>query len=365
MTAETPLPEKDEQDGSPPARKPRWPRRIARALGFIFLALALLGIMGWSVLAIYFSGLHGLSPRGVSASLFAVAALAALLFIRPRRYGVLTCFGLFALVLLWFFSLKPSNDRTWALDVAAIPSAEINGNMLTVHNVRNFDYRSVTDFTPHWEDRTYDLSKLRTLDCMFVYWGSPAIAHAMVSFGFEGDRYLAVSIEARREKSQTYSAIQGFFRQFELIYIFSDERDVVRLRTNYRHEDVYLFRSTLSPAEVRELLLSYVQQANSLSREAEFYNALTSNCATNVLKNARSGHLAAQMSWRVLLSGYAPRQLYDNHKIDTSLPFDELFSKSHINDAANKGGEDPEFSRIIRIGLPMPMPMPTPGGGAI
>ena len=354
MMAEDTSSESNEQTDGLPVPKHCWTRRIVKALGLILLALVLLGTMGWSVLAIYFSGTAGRSPRAIMAWVFAVVVVASLLFIRPRRYGVLACFGLFVVVVLWFFSLKPSNDRDWAPDVAAIPSAEISGDRITVHNIRNFDYRTETDFTPRWEDRTYDLSKLRSVDFMLVYWGSPAIAHAMVSFGFEPDQYLAVSIEARREKSQTYSAIQGFFRQFGLVYIFADERDVVRLRTNYRHEDVYLYRSAMPPFQAKELLLSYVEQANSLARDPEFYNALTSNCATNVLENAKAGHLPTQMSWRILLSGYAAQQLYNNHRIDTSMPFDQLVAKSHVNAAANKADQDPEFSRLIRVGLPIP-----------
>jgi hypothetical protein len=362
INSETTSPENNERTGGPPVSKIRWTRLIVKVLGLILLALTLLCIMGWSSLAIYFSGLHGESPRGIVTLIFVVVVVACLLFIRPRRYGVLACFGLFVIVLIWFFSLRPSNDREWAPDNAAIPSAEINGDRLIIHNVRNFDYRSETDFTPRWEDRTYDLSKLRTVDCMFVTWGSPAIAHVMVSFGFEGDQYLAVSIEARKQKDESYSAIQGFFRQFELIYIFSDERDVVRVRTNYRipHEQVQLYRTSLSPKQARELLNSYLGQANALNQEPQFYNALTTNCATSVLNDARAGKLPVQMSWRVLLSGYAPQQMYWNHRIDTSLPFEELVARSHINAAAMKADQDPEFSKKIRIGLPMPVQVDGP-----
>jgi hypothetical protein len=354
--AQTPSGEGSEDTGSAGPAKHRLLVRFVKVLGLLLLGLTLIGILGWSVLAVYFSGTAGRSPRGIFALIFAVAFIASLVFIRPRKYGVCACFGLFAIVLLWFFSIKPSNDREWAPDNAAIPTSEIKGDQLTIHNIRNFDYRSQTDFTPRWEDRTYDLSKLRTADIMQVFWGSKAIAHAMVSFGFEGDQYLAVSIEARKQKTQSYSAIQGFFRQFELIYIFSDERDVVRLRTNYRHEDVYLYRSTLSSNQAKELLLSYLEKANALAREPQFYNALTSNCATNVLQNAKAGNLPTQMSWRILLDGYAAKQLYNNRRIDTSLPFDELIARSYVNAAANKADQDPDFSRKIRIGLPNPAP---------
>jgi hypothetical protein len=288
------------------------------------------------------------------AVLFVRAVAGCLLLIKPRRFGVAAAFALFLIVVAWYFSLKPSNDREWAADVAQIPSAELRGDQLTVHNVRNFDYRSEIDFTPRWETRTYNLSQLRGVDAMLVYWGSPAIAHAMVSFEFEPDNYLAVSIEARRQKSESYSAIQGFFRQFELIYVFSDERDVVRLRTNYRHEDVYLYHTTMSPLAAKALLLSYIDQANSLAKQAQFYNALTSNCATNVLENARAVSLPTQMSWKVLLSGYAAEQMYANGRIDTRMPYEQLKAASHVNEKANRADQSPEFSRQIREGLPVP-----------
>ncbi|MCE9620577.1 MAG: DUF4105 domain-containing protein [Planctomycetes bacterium] len=316
--------------------------------------MLLLGTTGWAVLAVYYTDLAGGSPRAIPAGVYAAAALACVIFIRPRRYGALACFAMFAMAVLWFFSRTPSNNRDWRPETASLPSAEIVGDRVTIHNVRNFDYKTETDFAPRWETRTYDLSKLRTVDAMLVYWGSPAIAHAMVSFGFDGDQYLAVSIEARMQQSESYSTVQGFFRQFELVYIFSDERDVIRLRTNYRHEDVYLYRSTFTPEQARELLLGYLEHANQLAREPQFYNAATSNCATNVLENAKSVNLPAHMSWKILFSGYAAEQMYANHRIDTSLPYEELVARSHVNDAANKADQDPNFSLRIREGLPMP-----------
>ena len=213
------------------------------------LGVVMLAITGWSILAIYYADLSDRPPRLVLAAVYGAAALAAAVLIRPRRYGVLAVCAMFAGVLGWFFSLQPSNERDWKTPVAKVPSVEIQGDRMTVHNVRNFDYHSETDFTPAWEDRTYDLSKLRGVDFMLVYWGSRAIAHAIVSFAFEGDQYLAVSIETRKERGENYSALLGFFRQYELIYIFADEQDLVRLRTNYRGEDVYLYHTNFTPAQ--------------------------------------------------------------------------------------------------------------------
>jgi len=328
-------------------------RRCLRWLGIGLLALVMLGMLLWAVLAVYFADTHT-GPRTIRAVLFALASLAVVIFIRPRRYG-LAAFGLlFLIVLGWYFSLSASNDRDWAPEVSKVPWAQIDGDRLTVHNIRNFDYRSETDFTPHWEDRTYDLAKLRSFDFMLVYWGSPSIAHAMVSFGFDDGQYLAVSIETRREKPESYSTVQGFFRQYELIYIFADERDVVRLRTDYRNEDVYLYRTTGTPAQAREVLMSYLAGTNELKDHPAFYNALTSNCATTVITRVQDAGIPAKMSWEILLSGYAARKAYANGRLDTSMPYEELQKRSHINATARAIGNNPDFSKLIRVGLPNP-----------
>ena len=177
------------------------------------------------------------------------AVLALWVLVKRRWFAAGLTAGGFALVLAWWFTLQPSNERDWQPDVAVLPYADINGNQVTLHNIRNCDYRTETDFDVQYYDKTFDLDKLRTADLYMVYWGSPHMAHTMVSFGFEGGDYVCFSIETRKQKGQGYSAIKGLFRQFELIYIVGDERDLVRLRTNYRQgEEVYLFRLTGSPA---------------------------------------------------------------------------------------------------------------------
>jgi hypothetical protein len=353
-----------------PTRGPlrRWLGWIVTALGKLALVFVLLGMSGWAALAVYYSDLSGgASPRTTRASAVAVAFVAATIATvvgRRKKYGLAAFCVLFVAVLGWFLSLKPSNDRDWIPDVARAPFAEIDGDRITVRNIRDFDYRSETDFTPNWVDRTYDLSRLRSGDLMLCYWGSEAIAHAMVSFIFDpppdspqkDPQYLAVSIETRKEKGETYSAVQGFFRQYELVYVFADERDVIRVRTNYRHEDVYLYHTTVRPEKGRALLMSYVRRANSLAKEPEFYNALTSNCVTNVVVSAREIDPRATMGWEHILSGYAARRAYRNGRLDTSLPFEQLRAISRVNDAAVRSDRDPNFSSVIRRGLPVPAP---------
>ena len=348
------------ESAAPPAssgRWRRWLRWIVKALGLFVLAVVLLGITTWAMLALYYADLSGGgTPRRVTTAIFAIVAIATVIFVRPRRYGVAILLLMFGAVLTWFLLLKPSNTRDWLPDVAEVVSVEITGDRMTVHNVRNFDYRSETDYTPRWEDRTYDLNTIRGVDLMLVYWGSPSIAHAMVSFEFEGDQHLAVSIETRKEKSESYSAVQGFFRQYELYYVFADERDVVRVRTHFRNEDVYLYHTNVSPAHAKALLLTYAQHANALAKRPQFYNALTSNCATNVVAHLRESNPStlARVNWEILLSGHAARRAYRNGRLDTSMPFDELQARSHINAAARAADNDPNFAKAIRIGLPRP-----------
>jgi hypothetical protein len=329
-------------------------RRLLRWTGIALLGLIVTGMLLWATAAVYYADTHR-GPRTIRAALVALAALASLIVVRPRRRGLAAFALLFAAVLGWYLLLKPSNDRDWAPEVARTPWAQIEGERVAVHDIRNFDYRTETDFTPNWVDRYYDLSKIRSADLMLVYWGSPAIAHAMVSFGFDDGQYLAVSIETRKERTESYSTVEGLFRQFELIYVFADERDVVRLRTNYRKgEDVYLYRTTLPRQQVREAFISYLDKANELRDHPAFYNAVTSNCATNVLVHARAGGSPGKLTTDVLLSGYAADQAYRNRRLDTRLPFDELRRRSLINPAARAADTDPEFSKTIRAGRPDP-----------
>lgn len=324
--------------------------RPLRVVGRLVLIVLCLGMTGWTVLAVYYSNLPiGLRP--VAAVLFGFALIALLIFVNPWRRKILAFFGAFALLLAWWLMIPPSNDRDWQPDVAVLPDATIEGTKVTVHNIRNCDYRSETDFDVHHYDRTYDLDKLRTADLFLIYWGSPSIAHTMISFGFEGDSYLCISIETRKEKGESYSAVRGFFKQYELTYVLADERDVVRLRTNYRGEDVYLYRLQAKPDVIRSVLLNYLQHVNSLKQKAEWYNALTSNCTTNIRGHARA-YAASPWDWRILLNGHLDEMIYENGRLDRGLPFAELKARSHINERGKTADQDPAFSKRIREGLP-------------
>jgi hypothetical protein len=314
--------------------------------------------MGWAGLALWFDGPASRPLAGTLAAGFVVAALALLIFLRPMRRALGAVLVLWLVVLAWWLGIPARADRDWQSDVARLATAEIHGDAVTVHDVRNFDYRSETDFTEHWEDRSYDLSRLQGADLFISFWGPTLIAHTIMSWEFDDGRHLAVSIETRKEKGEEYSALRGFFRQYELYYVVADERDVVGLRTNYRGERVFLYRLRASPELARRLLLSYLDEINELARTPRWYNALTHNCTTTIRIHARQAQVRNPLDWRLFANGRADELLYERGDINTSLPLAELRAHSNITGKAQAADQDARFSSLIREGLP---PRPSAG----
>ena len=329
-----------------------------KAFRFVLVALAGLACMlatAWAVGALYFD--FPISWLRVSLAVtYGLAMLAALVFVKGawRAMGAIAV-G-FVTVLAWWLTIKPTAERAWQPDVARRSWADVHDDEITLHNVRNCEYHTETDYTPRWETRVVHLSKLTGVDLAITYWGSPWIAHPIASFQFADSLPIAISIETRKAVGQSYSALRGFYRQYELIYIPADERDVIRLRTNYRDEQVYLYHTTASPERARGIFLEYLRHLNQLHDRSEFYNAITDNCTTNI----RAANIAAERgksppwNWRVLLNGKSDELLYERGFIDRSLPFDELKARSLINPRAKAAGVSPNFSELIRIGLPSP-----------
>jgi hypothetical protein len=286
------------------------------------------------------------------AALYVVVMISIWFIFKRRRFALLANLCGFALVLLWWLMLQPSNTRDWQPDLAVPAYADIAGDKVTIHNIRNCDYRTETDFEVQHYDKAFDLDKLRTTDLYLVYWGSPHMAHTMVSFGFEGGDHVCFSIECRKEKGEGYSAVKGLFRQFELMYVVADERDLVRLRTNYRQgEEAYLFRAQMTPEQGRTFFLAYLRRVNELHERPEWYNAITDNCTT-AIRAQRAAHDRAPWDWRMLINGHLDELLYERGTIATNLPFAELKQRSHINARAKEADKDAEFSRLIRQDLP-------------
>jgi hypothetical protein len=284
---------------------------------------------------------------------YLLLALGAMAFWRRRHLGVLAAFVGFAIVVTWWLSIKPSNHRDWEPDNAKSYYADINGDQVTIHDLRNCDYVTTKDYTCKWETRSYNLSNLKGADIFITYWGSAWIAHPIVSFDFGDQGHVALSIETRDVMGQSYSAVRGFFRQYELIYLASDERDIIRLRTNFRKdEEVYLFRTTASPILAREIFLLYLQRANSLRVTPEWYNALTNNCTTNIAVSAAEARkVHTSHNWRILLNGKLDEMMYaDNDFVTDGLTLPALREQAHINEAGKAAGDSPDWSQLIRVG---------------
>jgi len=250
--------------------------------------------------------------------------------------------------------MEPSNDRNWQPDVAVLPYGTVEGDKITIHNIRNCDYRTETDYTVRYYDKTFDLSKLRNFDLFLSDWGLETIVHTLVSFGFDDDSFLCISIETRKEVGEEYSNLKGFFRQYELFYVVGDERDLIRLRTNYRQgETVYLYRLHGASLEVvKQIFLDYIRYINRLKERPEWYNALTGNCTTEIRGHTRPYAGKVKWDWRILANGYIDELMYEVGVLDTSLPFKALKQRSIINQRAQAADQDPAFSKHIREGLP-------------
>lgn len=328
---------------------------ILRLIG----ALAVILATAWAVAMLHFTVPVSQVVADVSAGLVAIAAVAAILgLFAARLRPAIAVWGMVLIAsLLWWSSIRPSNDRQFQPDVAVLPWAEIDGDTVTMHNVRNFEYRTETDYTPSYSDRTYDLRELDEGDILASYWMGDDIAHIFVSFGFGSKDYLAVSIETRKEVGESYSTLAGFFRRYELYYVVADERDLIGLRTNIRQdppEDVYLYRTNIPLENLRRLFLDYLRTINELRENPEFYNTLTTNCTTSIFLHTKVNAGSPPLSWKVLASGHTPSLIYDLGRLDRSLPFEELRRLSHINERARKAGTSPDFSQRIREGLPRP-----------
>src|SRR5262245_53970334 len=332
--------------------------RVLRILARMVLGLAILLGSAWCVLAILRAPVGSPLVREELAALFGVVALGALIgsFVSRWRVRALGAFlvAVVAFAVGWS-RIQPSNDRPWRAEEAKQSWAEFDGDLVTVHNIRNFQYRTETDFTPAYYDKSFDLRKLDSVDLLAIYWMGPDIAHIMLSFGFAGEDYLAISIEARKEQGEGYSTIDGFFRHFELFYVVGDERDLIGVRAIHRKdppEDVYMYRVQAPSENVRRLFLEYFRQINALRERPQFYNSLTTNCTSTIWMNNRVNPQHLPLSWKIIVSGHVPEYLYEAGRLDKSLPFEQLRERGHINALAREAGTAEDFSQRIRVGLP-------------
>ena len=334
-----------------------WGRRAAAALLRILVSVLIIVPVGaWGTLALWFRLPAPEGARALAAGLFAALGLAtiAALFLRRSLVG-LTLFALvFGALLVWWSTIRPPLDGDWAPDVARQTTGAIDGDILTLSDLRDFDWRTDHDFTERWVKRSYDLSRLKTLDLFLAYWAGPEMAHVIMSFGFENGDHIAWSVEVRREKTSEFSPIADAFKSHTLVYLATTEVDSVRLRANVRGEDVRLYRLNTPPEQARALLLEYVTQSTELAARPKFYNSITANCATVVFKIMRAAGGTFPFDWRLVVNGFLPGYLYDHGVVVTTMPLAELMERARISDKAKAADGSPDFSQAIRVGVPSP-----------
>jgi hypothetical protein len=325
---------------------------VISILATLLLSLAVALSTIWGALALWYKAPGG--ARVLSAALwpaFGAACIAA--FWCGHLGHAIAIFALGdGLLLLWWRSLRPVSDRDWSDDVAHQFAGKIDAGVVTLDKVRDFDWRSNCDYTARWSSRSYDLAQLRSLDMIVSSWSRPSIAHMLISFGFGGENYVAFSVEIRRDKRQSFSEVGGFFKEFELIVIAADERDIVRLRTNIRREQTYLFRLNLKPEIMRALFLAYVAEANELVREPRFYHTITYNCTTVLYRMLRRIVRRLPFNYRVLLSGYMPEYFYRIGYLDLRYPLKELRVLGFVSERGRLADTSPTFSTDIRREIP-------------
>lgn len=273
--------------------------------------------------------------------------------VRKLLRAALAIAGITALALaVVLLSRHPSNARDWAVDQSRLPSSSFAGDSVHVRNVRDIHYRSTTDFDVAWDDRAYDLRQLESV--WFVvepFSGRKGPAHTFVSFGFADGQYVAISVEIRKEKGEHFSAVGGALRNYELMYVVGDERDLIKLRSNYRRDSVFLYRAVTTPAKARALFVSMLTRANELGAHPEFYNTLTSTCTTNIVRHVNEiTPKRVPFSYKVLLPAYADELAYEVGLLDTTVPFAALRARAKINARALRYADSASFSRLIRTG---------------
>jgi hypothetical protein len=333
-------------DGATPdAAAPRrsLPRRLLRGARHVVFAL----VLAWAALAIHFAPLPWAPVRTVVAIAFAVFGIWALWVTdRPRMRWVFL--ALYLVVLGVWATIRPSHDREWRADVSVMPRAYFDGDRVRITGVRDFDYRSRDDFTVRYEEREVSLSKLVGLDFFISYWWQGPVGHTFVSFVFEDAPPLNVSIETRPEVDEGFNPLASLFKKYELIYVVGEERDLVGVRTNFRDEDVYVYRLRVPASSARALFRVYMSRINQLADRPEFYHLLSNSCTVNIVRHANIAGREGAIDLRHYLNGWVDRYFYDVRLLDSRFPFAELRRRSRVDPAVPASEEVEDFARIIR-----------------
>jgi hypothetical protein len=328
-------------------------KKYLRALGRFSQRLALVLASLWMFGAIHFNGPFSGSANTVLGLLWLAASFLAATRGRAMRWKWLRWSGVWLIAWIPWLLIRPSNDRNWDADYARTPSAVVEGDLVTFTNFRNFDYTLGGKMTERWETRQVHLSNLRGVDLFLNYWGSELIAHPIFSFDFGDEGHIAFSIETRRERGETYTALGGLYKLYELTYLVGDERDFIRVRTNVRPgEDAYLFRMGVKPETARERFMEYVEALNKLHDRPQFYNVLTANCTTAIRSHSAAKN-TFPFDWRLIINGKLDELLAERGLFAAKdLPLAELKKRGHVDDRSLPVHDDPAFSAKIREGVP-------------
>ena len=345
----SPLPSPEEQ---PVQGRRRWLRKIIGWLVAGLKSLVQFLFLAWGTMALYYSNLPWAGLRLAMASAFLAFGVWALWLTRRRGMPWVAA-GLYLALLVWWRTIPPSHHRPWLPQVAVMPRATIHGDRVRISGFRNFTYRTRDDFTVQYEEREFLLSHLTGMDFFVSYWKVGPVAHTFLSFNFDNALPLCISIETRPEVGEGFDPVASLFKQFELIYVVGDERDIVGVRTNHRDEETFLYRMRASPESARRLLLVYLERINTLADHPEWYHLLSNNCTLNIVRYANRAGRSGRFDIRHLLNGLIDQYLYSAGAINTDLPFDELRRRSRINDAATASEGNPDFSARIRASLPL------------
>ena len=250
---------------------------------------------------------------------------------------------------IWF-SIQPSNDRNWAQDQKVLPYAEIDNNFVTINNIRNFKYTSTTEYEEDYYDKTFDLNNIKSVDYVVEPFSEfEGSAHTFLTFGFEDDSYVSISIEIRKEQGEKFSAVKGLFKQYELMYVIADERDAIKLRSNFRKDQVFLYPIKTTKEKIQAIFLEMIEETNNIKDNPRFYNTITDTCTTKIVRHVNKvTPNKIPFSYKVILPGYSDQLVYDLGLIDTNLPFEEIRSKFIINEKALKYADSKDFSIKIR-----------------
>lgn len=321
--------------------------KFLRIAGRVLFALALIAGTAWSVTALWLN-LHGAERLAVLAALPIV--LAAILLARGRgRLMGWAALGLAAMIVAgWYGTLRPSAERDWASDVARGVTVDVAGDLVTLGDVRDFEWTTRDTATERWITAQYDLAQLETVDMITSTWGNPDIAHLLVSFGFGDGDHVVFSVEIRREAHEEFNEIGGFFRQFELVLIAATERDIVQLRTNHRREDVSLYPTQMTDQQQRDFFMAYVALAQRLEAQPAFYNTLTANCTTAVYALAKTVNPDLPLDPRIVLSGRLPEFVDELGLLAGDAPIAERRAKAGITARALAADSDRPYSQVIR-----------------